>query len=184
MSRIGNNPIEIPQGVTLEVSGSCVKAKGALGELQLNVRPEVKLELSGNQLQVGRVNESNMAKSLHGLTRSLISNMVLGVSKGFSKNLELVGVGYRAQESGGKLILNVGFSHPVEISAPSGINFAVSDNTKIAVSGIDKSKVGEVAAGIRKVRPPEPYKGKGIRYSGEYVKRKAGKAGKVGVGAK
>lgn len=158
-----------------------VVAKGNLGSLKLLPRPEIKVGIEGGNVIVKRKKEDKLSKSLHGLTRSLINNMVIGVSKGWDKKLELIGVGYRAQISGDKLTLAVGYSHPVEIMAPEGIKFEVADNTKITVSGIDKNLVGQIAATIRKVRPPEPYQGKGIRYSGEYVRRKAGKAGKVGV---
>ncbi len=182
MSRIGNAPIEIPAGVNVEIEGRKVKATGPLGELHMETRPEVKIEQEDQVLIVKRHKEDKVSRSLHGLTRSLLFNMVSGVSKGWEKKLELVGVGYRVQGSPEKITLNVGYSHPVEIEAPEGIKFAVEDNTKVKVSGIDKHLVGQIAAKIRGVRPPEPYQGKGIRYSGEYVKRKAGKAGKVGAG--
>lgn len=175
--------IPLSPQVKVEVEGRKVKVSGPLGELQVEIRPEVKLEQADNEIKVERKKNDQVSRSLHGLTRSLIANMVTGVEKGWEKKLELVGVGYRAQLSGEKLTLNVGYSHPVEIDAPEGIKFALEDNTKIKVSGIDKQLVGETAATIRKVRPPEPYQGKGIRYSGEYVRRKAGKTGKVG-GAK
>lgn len=183
MSRIGNAPILIPTGVTIEINGQEVCVKGSLGELKMAYLPKIKVEAINNQIIVKRKNEDKFSKSLHGLTRSLINNMVIGVSHGWEKKLELVGVGYRTQINGNKLILNVGFSHPVEVEMPENIKFAVTDNTKIAISGIDKIKVGQIAAKIRDVRPPEPYKGKGIRYEGEYIRRKAGKAGKVGAGA-
>ncbi|MDO8498969.1 MAG: 50S ribosomal protein L6 [bacterium] len=184
MSRVGNNPIAVPQTVNVEIEGQKVAVKGPLGELSLHCQPQLKVVLEDSQIIVKRKKEDAFSRSLHGLTRSLIANMVQGVEKGWEKKLELIGVGYRAQLNGEKLVLNVGFSHPVEVAAPEGIRFAVADNTKITVSGIDKSLVGQVAATIRKVRPPEPYQGKGIRYVGEYVRRKAGKAGKVGAGAK
>lgn len=183
MSRIGNMPITIPSSVTVEIEGHKVTVTGPLGQLQVEIRPEVKLERTEMEIKVTRKKDDQFSRSLHGLTRSLIANMIYGVEKGWEKKLELVGVGYRTQLSGEKLILNVGYSHPVEIEVPQGIKFMVEDNTKIKVSGIDKQLVGETAAAIRKVRPPEPYQGKGIRYSGEYVRRKAGKTGKVG-GAK
>lgn len=154
---------------------------GSRGQLELSPDLRISVEINDGILQVKRKNEQKVVKALHGLTRSLIANMVTGVTEGWSKNLELVGVGFRAQGNGDKLTLAVGYSHPVEIIAPTGIEFEVSDNTKITVSGIDKQLVGEMAAKIRKVRPPEPYKGKGIRYEGEYIRRKAGKAGKVGT---
>lgn len=182
MSRIGNAPVSIPSPVTVEVSGQKVLVRGPLGELNIEYLPNVKVEVINNQVIVKRKNEDKFSKSLHGLTRSLINNMVIGVEKGWEKKLELVGVGYRTQINGEKLILNVGFSHPVEIAIPEEIKVAVTDNTKIVISGIDKIKVGQIAAKIRDVRPPEPYKGKGIRYEGEYIRRKAGKAGKVGTG--
>lgn len=181
MSRVGNVPIEIPPQVTVAVDGHRVVVKGPLGELSRQIRPEVKAEVVEQQVVVKRRKEDRISKSLHGLTRSLIANMVEGVERGWQKRLELVGVGFRAQTSGDKLTLAVGFSHPVEIKAPEGIKFAVEDNTQIVISGADKELVGQVAARVRAVRPPEPYKGKGIRYAGEYVRRKAGKAGKVGA---
>lgn len=184
MSRIGDAPIQIPSAVTVEVNGQKVLVKGPLGQLEMEFKPEVKVGVEGQIVAVKRKRQDKVSKSLHGLTRSLIANMISGVEKGWEKNLELVGVGFRAQADGSKLTLSVGFSHPVEIVAPEGIKFAVADNTKITILGIDKILVGQVAASVRKVRPPEPYQGKGIRYAGEYVKRKAGKAGKVGVGAK
>lgn len=174
-------PILIPSIVTVEIDGQKVLAKGPLGQLQTEFRPELKVEVEDQRLIVGRKRDDRISKSLHGLTRSLIANMIAGVEKGWEKKLELIGVGFRVQSTGDRLILNVGYSHPVEITAPEGVKFSVSDNTKITVSGIDKTLVGQVAAGIRKVRPPEPYQGKGIRYLGEHVRRKAGKAGKVGA---
>lgn len=181
MSRIGNAPIVIPQSVNVAIDGQQVVVNGPLGGLQMPVPQQLKIEVVDSQVIVKRKKEDKISKSLHGLVRSLVANMVVGVDKGWQKRLELIGVGFRTQTSGDKLTLNVGYSHPVEISAPEGIKFAVEDNTKITVSGIDKGLVGEVAAKIRKVRPPEPYQGKGIRYAGEYVKRKAGKAGKAGA---
>lgn len=181
MSRVGNAPIEIPQGVIVSLEGQTVVVKGPLGELSMKYLPQVRVESSDNQIVVKRKKEDKFSKSVHGLTRSLIANMVTGVEKGWEKKLELVGVGFRAQTDGTHLILAVGYSHQVEINAPDGIKFEVADNTKITVSGIDKVLVGQVAAKIRAVRKPEPYKGKGIRYQGEYVRRKQGKAGKVGA---
>ncbi len=181
MSRIGNAPIQIPAGVTATKTGGKIVVNGSRGQLELSPDLRISVEINDGILQVKRKNEQKVVKALHGLTRSLIANMVTGVTEGWSKNLELVGVGFRAQGNGDKLTLAVGYSHPVEIIAPTGIEFEVSDNTKITVSGIDKQLVGEMAAKIRKVRPPEPYKGKGIRYEGEYIRRKAGKAGKVGT---
>lgn len=170
--------------MTVEIVGDQIKVNGSMGNLIYKLRPEVVVEVVDRKIVVKRRLENNLSKSLHGLTRSLIANMIEGVEKGWDKKLELIGVGFRAQSSEDKLILNVGFSHPVEIEAPAGISFRIEDNTKITVSGIDKELVGQVAAMIRQVRPPEPYQGKGIRYLGEYVRRKAGKAGKVGVGIK
>jgi large subunit ribosomal protein L6 len=181
MSRIGNAPIQIPNNVTIDIDGPKVSVKGPLGELSMDYLPQVKVEVVDSQVIVKRKKEDKVSKSLHGLTRALIANMVVGVEKGWQRKLELVGVGYRVQGSTDKVTLNVGYSHPVEISAPEGIKFNVEDNTKITVSGIDKILVGQIAASIRGVRPPEPYQGKGIRYSGEYVRRKAGKAGKAGA---
>lgn len=181
MSRIGLKPIQIPASVSVDIAGREIKVSGPLGQLSLEIVPQIKVDLEDQRLIVKRKKEDRVSKSLHGLTRTLIANMVEGVEKGWQKKLELVGVGFRAQSSSDKLILSVGYSHPVEISAVQGIKFAVEDNTRIIISGIDKSLVGQVSALIRKVRPPEPYQGKGIRYSGEYVRRKAGKAGKAGA---
>lgn len=181
MSRIGNALIIIPSGVNITTEGQNITVAGPLGQLSFGINPKVKVAVEEGNVKVSRKKEDKFSKSLHGLTRSLIANMVVGVEKGWSKKLELIGVGFRAQVQGDKLTLAVGFSHPVEITAPGGIKFEVLDNTKITVSGIDKILVGQIAANIRKVRPPEPYQGKGIRYSGEYVRRKAGKAGKVGA---
>lgn len=181
MSRVGNAPIQIPSSVTLEIEGYKVTAHGPLGDLQMEFRPELKVDQQDQQLLVQRKKEDRLSRSLHGLTRSLIFNMIKGVEKGWEKKLEMVGVGYRAQTNEEKITLNVGYSHPVEIAAPEGIKFTVADNTKITVSGIDKELVGQIAAKIRGVRPPEPYQGKGIRYAGEYVRRKAGKTGKAGA---
>ena len=184
MSRIGNTLIQIPEGVTICAEGDDVTVNGPLGQLKINMDPRMKLEIENQKAKLTRTGNERDVRSLHGLNRALIANMVSGVKNGWQKKLELVGVGFRAQGSGDKLILNVGYSHPVEITAPVGIKFNVEENTKITVSGIDKNLVGEVAAKVRSVRKPEPYKGKGIRYVGEYIKRKAGKAGKVGTGAK
>lgn len=181
MSRIGNAPITIPNNVTVDVDGQNVLVKGPQGELSMTFLPQVKVEIAENLVHVKRKKDDKISRSLHGLTRALLANMVTGVEKGWQKRLELVGVGFRAQTSGDRITLNVGYSHQVEIVAPEGIKFAVEDNTKILVSGIDKILVGQIAAKIRAVRPPEPYQGKGIRYSGEYVRRKAGKAGKAGA---
>lgn len=183
MSRIGKKPVKIPAGVTVQINGQNISASGPKGTMTLDLRPEVKASVNGNDILVERVSETAKAKSLHGLSRTLVENVVMGVSQGWNKGLELVGVGYRAQVSGTDLVLNVGFSHPVKFSAPEGITFEVNDNTKINVKGNDKQLVGETAAQIRRVRPPEPYKGKGIRYVGEVVRKKAGKAAKAAGGA-
>lgn len=181
MSRIGNAPIIIPAGVKFEKTGETISVTGPKGTLKLDVSPAILVEVEGDRVVVKRKNDQKKIRSLHGLTRSLITNMVTGVSNLWSKNLELVGVGFRAQVSGDKLILNVGFSHQVEIVAPEGVTFEVIDNTKIKVSGIDKQLVGQVAANLKKVRVPDVYKGKGIRYAGEYIRKKVGKSAKVGV---
>lgn len=183
MSKIGDAPILIPDGVTVEETGGSLVVKGPKGQLQMPVNPSVKLEIKENQIIAKRKDSEKISGALQGLVRSLVANMMIGVTQGWSKNLELIGVGFRAQTDGGKLNLVVGFSHPVEISAPEGILFEVTDNTKIKVSGTSKYLVGQIAANIRAVRPPDVYKGKGIRYEGEYVRKKAGKAGKVGPGA-
>lgn len=184
MSRVGNAPISIPSGVEVLIEPHMVVVKGSKGELSTQTRPEIKFEVSEGILKVSRKKEDRISRSLHGLYRAKIANMVKGVSEGWIKNLEMIGVGYRAQGMGDTLTLSVGFSHPVIMKAPEGIQFAVVDNTKISVSGIDKILVGQIAANIRAIKPPEVYKGKGIRYTGEYVRRKAGKAGKAVVGAK
>lgn len=183
MSRIGNQSILIPEGVEITIEAGEISVKGPKGALSCAFRPEVKVEKTDSQLVVKRKRNDRLSRSLHGVTRAVINNMVKGVTQGWTKNLELVGVGYRVQGGGEKLTLNVGFSHPVMVRAPHGITFVVNDNTKIAVSGIDRVLVGQIAANIRAIKPPEVYKGKGIRYVGEYVRRKAGKAGKaVGAG--
>lgn len=184
MSRIGSNPILIPTGTELTLEGITVTAKGPKGTLTMELNPAVKLEIEGAQALVKAKKGVEKAAAMWGLTRSLINNMVVGVSTGWTKDLEMVGVGYRAQGGGETVTLNVGYSHPVSVKAPEGIIFAVADNTKIKVSGINKILVGQIAANIRAVRPPEVYQGKGIRYSGEYVRKKAGKAGKAATGAK
>jgi large subunit ribosomal protein L6 len=179
MSRVGKQPIEMPSDVTLTVGeDNLVTVKGSKGELSRTFSSDIKIELEGNTVTVTRPSDAKEHRALHGTTRALIANMVEGVSKGFERNLELVGVGYRAQKQGAKLVLNVGYSHPVEIEAEKGIEIEVPSNTKISIKGIDKERVGALAANIRAVRSPEPYKGKGIRYEGEYVRRKEGKTGK------
>ncbi len=181
MSRIGNAPIIIPAGVTVEKAGKTVSVTGPKGTLKLDVDSSISVEVESNQVIIKRKNDEKKIRALHGLTRSLLANMVVGVTNSWSKNLELVGVGFRAQASGDKIVLNVGYSHPVEIITPTGITFEVSDNTKIKVSGIDKQLVGQIAANIKKVRVPDVYKGKGIRYEGEYIRKKVGKSAKVGA---
>lgn len=178
MSRVGKKILEIPAGVTVAVNGSTVTVKGPKGELTRTFHPEIGINLEENTLTVTRPNDQKEIRALHGTTRALLGNMVEGVSKGYEKSLELIGVGYRASKSGNKLVLNVGYSHPVEITPETGIEIDVPSNTKIIVKGIDKERVGAVASNIRDVRPPEPYKGKGIRYEGEYVRRKEGKTAK------
>jgi large subunit ribosomal protein L6 len=175
MSRIGKQPIEIPDGVNVAVDPGRVTVNGPLGELTQNVPARMKIDKEDGQLLVKRPSERGDDRALHGLTRSLVANMVEGVTKGFEKRLEIQGVGYRATMRGTALELNVGFSHPVVIDAPAGITFEIPAQNEIIVKGIDKQLVGEIAAEIRDVRPPEPYKGKGIRYAGEYVRRKVGK---------
>lgn len=181
MSRIGKKPIIIPEGVQVELDHK-ITIRGKLGELSLALPKGIVVKRIENSLVISRDNESRTAKSLHGLIRSLIANMVEGVTAGFKKTLELSGIGFRANLSGNKLVLSLGFSHPLEVEPPEGINFAVAEN-KITVSGVDKELVGRVAAEIRAIRPPDPYKGKGIRYEGERVRLKPGKAAKVGTGA-
>lgn len=178
MSRIGKKPIEIPSGVTVTVENNTVTVKGPKGSLTRTFNPDLNIEVGEKEIIVTRPSDSKEHRALHGTTRALLANMVEGVSKGFEKSLELIGVGYRAQKQGKKLVLNVGYSHPVEIEPEEGIEIEVPSNTKIVVKGVSKERVGALAANIRDVRPPEPYKGKGIRYEGEYVRRKEGKTGK------
>jgi large subunit ribosomal protein L6 len=175
MSRIGNKPIEIPEGVSVEIGDGEVTVKGPKGELHQTLSPAMRIERTNGTLSVERPTDRGEHRSLHGLTRSLIANMVEGVTDGFEKRLQIQGVGYRARLQGKALELAVGYSHPVSIPAPEGIEFEVPQPTEVVVRGIDKQLVGELAARIRKQRPPEPYKGKGIRYAGEYVRRKVGK---------
>ena len=176
MSRIGNQPITVPSGVTATVTGHAIKVKGPKGELEQAFDPDIKVEVGDGAITVTRSTDQRHHRAFHGLYRSLINNMVTGVSKGFAKVLEIEGVGYTAKAAGAKLTLNVGFNAPVEMEAPKGVDVATPKNTVIELSGFDKQKVGQSAAEIRRVRPPEPYKGKGIRYQGEHVRRKAGKA--------
>ncbi len=178
MSRVGNMPVTVPSGVDVDIKGSLVTVKGSKGELSRQFTDRVDFEVEDGVITVKRPDDSRESKALHGLSRTLLANMVEGVSEGFQKELEIRGVGYRAALKGKNIELQVGFSHSVTIEAPEGVTFEVPEPTRIVVSGIDKEKVGQVAADMRKVRPPEPYKGKGIRYVGEYVRRKAGKAGK------
>ena len=176
MSRIGKLPIELPKGVEAKVDGSRVSVKGPKGELERSFDPDMKIALDDGVISVSRPTDQARHRALHGLTRSLIANMVEGVAEGFERVLEVHGVGYRAETRGKTLVLTVGFSHPVEIAPLDGVELGTDSPTLIRVKGADKEKVGRMAAEIRKVRPPEPYKGKGIRYQGEHVRRKAGKA--------
>ncbi len=177
MSRIGKAPIPLPSGVSVSIKGNNeILVKGPKGQLTRQFRPEIKIVLNDNVVEVKRVDDSRMAKSLHGLSRTLLANMVTGVSTGFERNLEIVGVGYKAAVEGKKLIMQLGYSHPVEIDPGKDLAVAVNANTKITVTGIDKQAVGELSALIRSKRPPEVYKGKGVKYAGEYIRRKVGKA--------
>ena len=178
MSRIGNKVIVIPAGVSVEVNGATVTVKGPKGELVRSFNENITLDIAENEITVKRPNDTKEMKMLHGTTRALLNNMVIGVSEGFKKELEMRGVGYRAQLQGNKLVLAVGKSHPDEVEAPEGITFELPNPTTIVVSGISKEVVGQTAAYVRSLRSPEPYKGKGIRYVGEYVRRKEGKTGK------
>ena len=178
MSRIGKKPIDIPSGVEVKIDGNTLTAKGPKGTESVTFRDEVKVSVKENQIIVEQNSEDRKANALHGLYRTLIANAVTGVSKGFERKLEIVGVGYRAAMEGKNLNMALGYSHPVIIEAPEGITFAVEANTKITVSGSNKQAVGDIAAIIRGKRPPEVYKGKGVKYEGEYIRRKAGKAGK------
>lgn len=180
MSRIGRQPVEVPSGVDVKINGSRITVKGPKGELEYTFSPDMEITLDNGEILVKRPSDSRVMRSLHGTTRALIENMVSGVTDGFEKELTLVGVGYRANLQGNTLVLNVGYSHPVEIEPPEGITFEVGEKSQqVIIRGVDKQVVGQVAADIRKVRPPEPYKGKGIRYVDERIRRKAGKAGKV-----
>jgi large subunit ribosomal protein L6 len=178
MSRIGRKPIEIPNGVTVTVEQQQLTVKGPKGTLSRNLHKDMIVSIEGNVITVSRPSDNKLHRSLHGTTRSVINNMIVGVTQGYEKSLELVGVGYRANKQGNKLVLNVGYSHPVEFEPEEGIEFEVPSNTKIIVKGINKERVGEIASNIRSVRLPEPYKGKGIKYEGERIIRKEGKAGK------
>ena len=180
MSRVGRLPIEVPSGVNVEIKGTHVRVKGPKGELSHTFPPVIEITLEDGTLTVNRLSEEKYHRSMHGTARAIINNMVVGVTQGFEKILEINGVGYRAEMTGSKLVLSLGYSHTIEVEPPEGITFEVLDrNNVIKVSGYNKQVVGQIAAEIRGMRPVEPYKGKGIRYRGEYVRRKAGKAGKV-----
>ncbi len=172
-------PIPLPKDVEVHIDGSQVTVKGPKGELSRSIRPEIRVEQADGQLVFSRQSDQPRHRAMHGLTRTLVDNMVKGVSEGFSKTLEMQGVGYRAQMQGNDLVLAIGFSHPVQVPPPPGIQFELDGTSRIIIKGISKEQVGQAAADVRKIRPPEPYKGKGIRYLGEYVRRKAGKAGKA-----
>jgi large subunit ribosomal protein L6 len=183
MSRIGKLPVTLPKGVDVTLNGQQVSVKGPKGELRRTFHPLVKVDRSDGILTVVRANESQQAKALHGLSRSLLANMVTGVATGYTRDLEISGTGYRATLAGKKLQLALGYSHPIEIDPPAGISFALETPQKVRVAGADKEVVGEIAAKIRALRVPDPYKAKGVKYAGEYIRRKAGKAGKVGAKA-
>lgn len=178
MSRVGKKPIEIPAGVTVTLDNNIVTVKGPKGELSRTFHADIEIKVEDNVINISRPSDAKEHRALHGTTRAVLANMVEGVSKGFERTLELVGVGYRASKQGSKLVLSVGYSHPVEIEPEAGLEVEVPANTKVIVKGTDKERVGALAANIRDVRPPEPYKGKGIRYEGEFVRRKEGKTGK------
>ncbi|HEU5204877.1 MAG TPA: 50S ribosomal protein L6 [Candidatus Limnocylindrales bacterium] len=180
MSRIGRLPIAVPSGVDVTIDGRTLTVKGPKGTLTRELHPDMAVAREDDRLVVTRPTEQKTHKQLHGLTRTLVNNMVVGVTDGYRKSLEITGVGYRAAKVGEKLQLNLGYSHPIEIAPPQGISFEVENPTRLAVVGIDKELVGQVAAQVRSTRKPEPYKGKGVRYAGEYIRRKAGKAGKIG----
>ena len=180
MSRIGRLPIAVPSGVDVTIDGRTLTVKGPKGSLTRELHPDITVAREDDRLVVTRPTEQKTHKQLHGLTRTLVNNMVVGVTDGYRKSLEITGVGYRAAKVGEKLQLNLGYSHPIEIAPPQGISFEVENPTRLAVVGIDKELVGQIAAKVRSTRKPEPYKGKGVRYAGEYIRRKAGKAGKIG----
>jgi large subunit ribosomal protein L6 len=181
MSRIGRLPITLPSGVDVTIEGRMLTVKGPKGTLSRQLHPDMRVTREDGTIVVARPTEQKLHKQLHGLTRTLVNNMVVGVTDGFRKGIEITGVGYRASKVGEKLQLNLGYSHPIEIEPPSGISFELENPTRLAVVGIDKELVGEVAARVRSTRKPEPYKGKGVRYAGEQIRRKAGKAGKIGA---
>ncbi len=178
MSRIGRKPIPVPTGVDVKIDGASISVKGPKGELSHTLAEPITAKLEDGTLYVERPNDERRSRALHGLSRTLVNNLVIGVTDGYSKSLEIHGTGYRVQAKGSDLEFALGFSHPVVVQAPNGISFSVQKPTQLTVSGINKQQVGEVAANIRKIRPPEPYKGKGVRYQGETIRRKAGKAGK------
>ena len=180
MSRIGRLPIAVPSGVDVTIDGRQVTVKGPKGSLTRTLHPDMRVSQEDGSIVVTRPTEQKTHKQLHGLTRTLVNNMVVGVTDGYRKGLEIVGVGYRAQKTGDKLVLALGYSHPIEIDPPTGISFELENPTHLAVLGIDKELVGQIAAQVRSTRKPEPYKGKGVRYAGEKIRRKAGKAGKIG----
>jgi large subunit ribosomal protein L6 len=180
MSRIGRLPITVPAGVDVTIDGRTVTVKGPKGTLSRSLHPDMTVSREDGTIVVTRPTEQKTHKQLHGLTRTLVNNMVVGVTDGYRKGLEITGVGYRAALNGRKLTLNLGYSHQIEIDPPEGITFEVENPTRLAVVGIDKELVGQIAAKVRSTRKPEPYKGKGVRYAGEYIRRKAGKAGKIG----
>ena len=175
MSRVGNKPIPVPSGVTVTAASDAITVKGPKGQLQRPIVNGVSVDVGDDSLQINRENDAAQSRANHGLMRALINNMVVGVSEGFEKKLEIIGVGYKADIRGNKIVLNLGYSHPIEFPFPDGISIAVDQNTKVSVTGIDKEKVGQAAAEIRGFRPPDSYKGKGVRYEGEYVRLKAGK---------
>ena len=178
MSRIGKLPIEIPAGVEVKIDGQTITAKGPLGTEEVTVRPEITLKQEDNKIVVGRINDERKSRSLHGMSRTLVANAINGVKNGFEKRLEIVGVGYRAAMQGTTLNLQLGYSHPINIEAPQGVKIEVEANTKIKISGPNKQTVGDLAALVRSKRPPEVYKGKGVKYEGEHIRRKVGKTGK------
>lgn len=181
MSRVGRKPIPVPEKVQVDIKGNRVVVKGPNGELKREFHPDMDIELDDGHLVVKRPTDQRHHRALHGLTRALLNNMVVGVSEGFRKELEIQGVGYRAEMAGDNLIMHLGYSHPIEVQPPPGVSFSFDPRNKvITVEGADKQIVGQIAADLRKLRPPEPYKGKGVRYRGEHIRRKAGKAGKIG----
>ena len=180
MSRIGNAPITVPSGVDVSIDGRTISVKGPKGQLEREIPGDITMSLEGETLTVARANDENKTKALHGLARSLVNNMVIGVTEGFKKELEIVGVGYRADAKGQGITLNLGFSHPIEYVPAEGVKLECPNQTTVVVTGIDKAKVGQAAAEIRAFRPPEPYKGKGVRYQDEHVRRKAGKTASSG----